>query len=69
MTSFKSGDLVKLKSGGPVMTVDNIVHRTVNCIWFEGKDIKGYSFGIDTIEIYTPPKLTDSEKTLNSMFS
>jgi len=38
--TFKIGDLVKLKSGGPTMTVtrvDNLGIRTiVRCTWFAG---------------------------------
>jgi uncharacterized protein YodC (DUF2158 family) len=36
---FKPGDLVKLKSGGPVMTVEAVGDHygtpTVWCVWFE----------------------------------
>jgi uncharacterized protein YodC (DUF2158 family) len=44
---WKSGDLVRLKSGGPTMTVDRYVHpydtcggldkseRVVKCVWFQ----------------------------------
>ena len=38
---FKVGDLVKLKSGGPLMTVENVGERAmvggeaVFCVWFE----------------------------------
>jgi uncharacterized protein YodC (DUF2158 family) len=28
------GDLVTLKSGGPVMTVDDVAGETVTCVWF-----------------------------------
>ena len=32
---FKVGDVVKLKSGGPEMTVEVIADNTVSCIWFD----------------------------------
>ena len=48
-SEFKKGDLVRLKSGGPQMTVDNIAPRSmmgesgeigVWCVWFDkGKEM------------------------------
>jgi uncharacterized protein YodC (DUF2158 family) len=45
-TQFKIGDTVRLKSGGPLMTIEKITPQrsidghpfepSVNCIWFEG---------------------------------
>lgn len=35
-TSFKAGELVKLKSGGPTMTVESIKGNIVKCIWYSG---------------------------------
>jgi uncharacterized protein YodC (DUF2158 family) len=34
---FKVGDVVCLKSGGPQMTVSDIVADGVYCQWFDGK--------------------------------
>jgi uncharacterized protein YodC (DUF2158 family) len=31
---FKPGDIVRLKSGGPLMTVTTIVGWDTNCTWF-----------------------------------
>ncbi|WP_373352909.1 HigA family addiction module antitoxin [Pseudoroseicyclus sp. CXY001] len=31
------GDRVQLKSGGPVMTVEEITDDAISCVWFEGK--------------------------------
>ena len=33
---FKTGDLVELKSGSPVMTVGTIDSKTAWCQWFAG---------------------------------
>jgi uncharacterized protein YodC (DUF2158 family) len=35
--SFKTGDIVALKSGGPDMTVRSVDPDGVACDWFEGK--------------------------------
>ena len=42
---FKDGDLVRLKSGGPLMTVEN--HRKDDMIevrWFDGASLSGDAF-------------------------
>jgi uncharacterized protein YodC (DUF2158 family) len=32
---FNCGDTVKLKSGGPNMTVDNASSSRITCVWFD----------------------------------
>jgi|SRR6266568_816699 len=58
MTVFKPGNLVVLKSGGPIMTVDavntdifddNKVTGIV-CVWFLGEKLQRVRFGQDAIE-------------------
>lgn len=44
------GDKVRLKSGGPPMTVENIVGGEVHCCWFEGNDLKRTKFPYGAIE-------------------
>ncbi len=34
---IKAGDTVRLKSGGPAMTVDAITDGGLSCCWFVGK--------------------------------
>ena len=64
MTVFKSGNLVVLKSGGPIMTVD-AVHTDifddrkvtgVVCVWFLGEELQRVRFECDAIEPARPPK-------------
>lgn len=53
MTTWKIGDLVRLKSGGPKMTVNAIQGRTGNiivCTWFVGTDFKEAEFSPDALE-------------------
>jgi uncharacterized protein YodC (DUF2158 family) len=58
MTLFKSGDLVMLKSGGPVMTVDTVntdifdddKMTGVLCVWFVGEKLERVRFDHRAIE-------------------
>ncbi len=59
MTVFKPGNLVVLKSGGPIMTVDavntdifddNKVTGIV-CVWFVGEKLERVRFAQDAIEL------------------
>lgn len=51
---WKSGDLVKLKSGGPLMTVDGKNKHAedgYNCSWFDKEDKRNQEvFKADTLE-------------------
>jgi uncharacterized protein YodC (DUF2158 family) len=55
----KIGDVVKLKSGGPKMTVNNydVVTGAYNekegimCVWFEGNTPTRQIFHVDTLEV------------------
>ncbi|MFC6999560.1 DUF2158 domain-containing protein [Rufibacter roseus] len=39
--NFKEGDLVKLKSGGPVMTIASSGMGMAACVWFNKDEIFG----------------------------
>ena len=48
---FKVGDTVKLKSGGPLMTVALIKTDTlILCEWFVGDEKKSEEFHPDTLD-------------------
>jgi uncharacterized protein YodC (DUF2158 family) len=53
---FKAGDVVRLKSGGPKMTVDQVAERamtlepTVWCSWFDGAKKISDTFAPDALE-------------------
>jgi uncharacterized protein YodC (DUF2158 family) len=58
---FNIGDVVRLKSGGPNMTVDNASGSRIQCVWFEtieGSQIcNGQDFDQGTLE-----KVVSAEK-------
>lgn len=56
----KKGDLVRLKSGGPVMTVQFIrdgYELVAECTWFVGDNTKTGSFSGDSLEKIEPGEL------------
>lgn len=45
---FKLGDVVKLKSGGPSMTVEEICDSSIQCCWFSAaNDQDAYHDGFE----------------------
>lgn len=51
---FKVGDLVKLRSGGPVMTVSDVIDSDlVRCQWFAGKKLETGNFDTGTLQSAT----------------
>ncbi len=66
---FKTGDIVKLKSGGPKMTVKDDVQvpefgfsemtTEVRCQWFAGNKLQEGHFSEDSLE---PVKENEDEK-------
>ena len=70
MTVFKSGNLVVLKSGGPIMTVDavntdifddNKVTGIV-CVWFEGEKLQRVRFQQQAIELARSQKTASRKR-------
>jgi uncharacterized protein YodC (DUF2158 family) len=54
---FKPGDVVRLKSGGPKMTVRKKSHNQINeaeplvtCVWFVNEEIREASFSPENLQ-------------------
>lgn len=47
---LKTGDIVRLKSGGPAMTVDKVNNSKISCVWFNEEHLKSAIFRKDTLE-------------------
>lgn len=64
---LKIGELVRLKSSGPVMTISwlNSDKRTIKCMWFSpmSMELKEEDFHIDTLEYYKT-KQNDNKQVL-----
>ena len=58
-TTFAVGDIVRLKSGGPAMTVDDEMrwNGTIPVVWFNGDILERNDFWPDALrgEAATPP--------------
>jgi uncharacterized protein YodC (DUF2158 family) len=53
MLNFKVGDLVQLKSGGPVMTIKEINGLdSILCVWFMDVELVSANFLQETLEIF-----------------
>jgi uncharacterized protein YodC (DUF2158 family) len=58
METFQIGDVVLLKSGGPKMTVDNVLpDGTISCTWWDGKQM---NYGAFKSEMLVKAKLGPS---------
>jgi uncharacterized protein YodC (DUF2158 family) len=58
MAQWKVGDVVQLKSEGPLMTVESISDKGLMCVWFphHEQDAKRGVFGPDTVKAYVEPR-------------
>lgn len=53
-TNFSSGDIVKLKSGGPEMTVQReLSDDRYRCQWFAGKKLESGEFPESSLVLVT----------------
>ena len=57
-TEFTKGSIVRLKSGGELMTIDNFAYDEANqtaftnrvvCVWFEGKKFQSKIFNTSSL--------------------
>ncbi|HBL7130711.1 TPA: YodC family protein [Serratia marcescens] len=50
-TQFETGQIVKLKSGGPEMTVHgfSVIQGAYHCQWFAGKKLEGGYFPLESL--------------------
>ncbi len=56
MSEFKEGDVVKLKSGGPEMTVSEVKGDKLYCKWFDEKgELKAKYFKTTELTKYQGP--------------
>lgn len=52
MNTFKVGDIVRLKSGSPIMTIQKIYSSAaVQTIWFVDNQPYLYDFYVETLEV------------------
>ena len=55
-TQFNKGDTVKLKSGGPDMTVESVLEghtKSYRCQWFAGKKLESGIFPSESLVAVT----------------
>lgn len=56
-TTFKVGDIVQLKSGGPEMTIQRLPSQhssNYTCQWFAGKKLESGHFEEDSLQSLKP---------------
>jgi len=74
MTIVKSGDLVVLKSGGPIMTVDTVNTDIFDdnkitgilCVWFVGEKLERVRFDREAVEPARPQQAVPFEASKSS---
>jgi uncharacterized protein YodC (DUF2158 family) len=56
MSKLKTGDIVQLKSGGPKMTIEEVlpVGNVVKCQWFAGSKLETGLFHPESIKPFEP---------------
>jgi uncharacterized protein YodC (DUF2158 family) len=59
--TFKTGDLVSLRSGGPPMTVAECKGDVISCLWFNDKVLKRQDFAASMLTVGDLQAWTDDQ--------
>lgn len=51
---FAVGDVVQLKSGGELMTVEAADGKNISCVWSQNKKVERGTFIAATLDKYNP---------------
>jgi len=62
MSTIKAGDVVRLKSGGPAMTVESTDGKTAMCRWFHDKKAESRNFQVVALELDDEPDSIDPDE-------
>jgi uncharacterized protein YodC (DUF2158 family) len=62
----KVGNVVRLKSGSPQLTVDAIENDIATCVWFVDKQYKSKKFTLASLETNNTPKSMQVEFVMPS---
>ncbi|MDO8071482.1 DUF2158 domain-containing protein [Janthinobacterium sp. SUN176] len=52
--AFKVGDVVILRSGGELMTVEAVDGADIDCVWSQSKKVERSTFVAATLSKYVP---------------
>lgn len=52
--SFSEGDIVRVKSGGPAMTIQWVDGKSAFCIWYDGNTHQEASIALSALEEAKP---------------
>jgi uncharacterized protein YodC (DUF2158 family) len=63
---FRPGDIVQLKSGGPIMTVDTEEKSEIGCLWFAESELRNGRFSPTSLKLAESTLQTDKREYVNS---
>ena len=67
--TFRDGEVVHLRSGGPRMTVEGHDDELVQCVWFEGTEQKRSTFKETTLQTWVQPTQVSAARTRYDPFN